>query len=386
MNRSQPSVSDSLDSIGAILSEPSAKRIFFVVDEGALNASGANERLGDYLRNAVVHRFTRFELNPKLEDVQRGVDEYRQFQPDVVIALGGGTAIDLAKLIGSMAVQPHTARDIAIGNQPIEFPGVPFIAVPTTSGTGSEATHFAVVYVDGVKHSVADATLLPSYAIVDSTLTESLPKSITAATGLDALCQAIESIWSVGASDESMAFAAEAAQLAFENLAMATNDPNSATRRAMSRAAHLAGKAINITKTTAPHALSYAITSKNQTPHGMAVAVTLAPILAYNAGVTDNDCTDPRGADHVLSRIDRIVQLLGAEDVSHACSSILGLLRRINCPDSLADVGVTTHDALVEIVQSVNAERLSNNPRRASSDKLIQLLTPCIIGTFDVKA
>ena len=386
MNRSQPSVSDSLESIGAILSETGAKRIFFVVDEAASRASGANERLADYLRNAAVHRFTQFELNPKLEDVQRGIDEYRQFQPDVVVALGGGTAIDLAKLIGSMAVQPHTARDIAIGNHPIELPGVPFVVVPTTSGTGSEATHFAVVYVDGVKYSVADASLLPSYAVVDSTLTESLPKSISAATGLDAFCQAIESLWSVGATDGSIAYATEAAKLAFENLAIAANDANSESRRAMSRAAHLAGKAINITKTTAPHALSYAITSKNHTPHGMAVAVTLAPILVYNAGVTDNDCTDPRGADHVLSRIDGIVQLLGAEDVDDACSSILELLRRINCPVSLADVGVTTHDALIEIVQSVNAERLSNNPRRASSDDLIQLLTPCITGASGVNA
>lgn len=386
MNRSQPSVSDSFESIGAILSDTSAKRIFFVVDEAAFEAAGANERLGDCLRNVAVYRFTQFELNPKLEDVQRGIDAYRQFQPDVVVALGGGTAIDLAKLIGSMAVQPHTAREIAIGNQRIELPGVPLVAVPTTSGTGSEATHFAVVYVDGVKYSVADASLLPSYAIVDWTLTASLPKSITAATGLDAFCQAIESLWSVGASNESIAYATEAAQLAFENLPIAAHDATSESRRAMSRAAHLAGKAINITKTTAPHALSYAITAKHHTPHGTAVAVTLAPILAYNAGVTDHDCTDPRGADHVLSRIDRIVQLLGAESIDDACSAILELLRRINCPVSLADVGVTTHEALFEIVQSVNAERLSNNPRRASSDDLIRLLTPCISASSSVNA
>lgn len=376
MNQSQLSISDSLECIAAILAETAAQRLFFVIDEAAAKASGANERLTDCFRNVAVHRFAKFELNPKLKDVQRGIDEYRQFQPDLIMALGGGTAIDIAKMIGSMAIQSHSARDIAIGHQPLELPGLPLIAVPTTSGTGSEATHFAVVYVDGVKYSVAHASLLPNYAIVDSTLTESLPQSITAATGLDAFCQAIESLWSVGATEESIAFATEAAQLAFENLPIAVNDASAESRRGMSRAAHLAGKAINITKTTAPHALSYAITSKHQTPHGMAVAVTLAPLLAYNAGVADNDCTDPRGADHVRSRIERIVKLLGADDIDDACSAIHDLLRQIHCPVTLADVGVTTQATLIEIVESVNAERLSNNPRRATSADLIQLLMP----------
>jgi phosphonoacetaldehyde reductase len=118
----------------------------------------------------------------------------------------------------------------------------------------------------------------------------------------------------------------------------------------------------------------------------MAVAVTLAPMLSYNAGVTDNDCTDPRGADHVLSRIDAIVRLLGAESIDEACSSILDLLGRIDCPVSLLEVGVTTQAELIEIVHSVNAERLSNNPRRASSDDLIRLLAPCITAVPGVNA
>ena len=349
-------------------------RLFLVVDEPAWLASGAKELLESQFLEATTNWFTDFELNPKLDDVERGIEAYRECQPDLIIALGGGTAIDLAKLIGSLAVQAASARDIATGRTSIQVAGKPLMAIPTTAGTGSEATHFAVVYVDGEKYSVAHPSMLPRYAIVDSRLTASLPKHITAATGLDAFCQAIESMWSVAATEESMRYATDAARLAFGNLVTATNSPTPEARKAMSRASHLAGKAINITKTTAPHALSYALTSRLDVPHGMAVALTLASILKFNAEVTDEDCNDPRGAVAVRDRISQILDILGADNVEAGSASITGLLSQINCPTKLKAVGVETSDELRRIVDSVNAERLSNNPRQASPTQLFNLL------------
>ena len=130
-------------------------------------------------------------------------------------------------------------------------------------------------------------------------------------------------------------------------------------------AAHLAGKAINITKTTAPHALSYALTSQHGLPHGMAVAITLAPLLAFNADLTDEDCTDPRGTGDVRDRIARILNILGTDNVKDAVASITSLLTQIDCPTTWDVAGVSVDD-LQTIVESVNVERLSNNPRRAS--------------------
>ena len=365
---------ESIGEVASILSSVKTDRLFFVVDEPAWQASGAKEVLEPYLLQRATTWFTGFELNPKLEDVQRGIEAYRGCQPDLVIALGGGTAIDLAKLIGSLTVQVASAHDIATGRAPIEVPGKPLMAIPTTAGTGSEATHFAVVYVDGEKYSVAHPSLLPRYAVVDSRLTASLPKRITAATGLDAFCQAIESMWSVAATEESMRYATDAARLAFGNLVTATNSPTPEAREAMSRASHLAGKAINITKTTAPHALSYALTSRHGVPHGMAVAITLTSMLAFNAEVTDEDCNDPRGADAVRERIARILSSLGTDNVEDANASITSLLTQINCPTTFDSVGVQTSDELKYIVDSVNNERLSNNPRRASQNQLFNLL------------
>ena len=366
-----------IESIGEVSSElglVKTDRLFLVIDEPAWQVSGAKEVLEPYFRQRATTWFTNFELNPKLEDVQRGIEAYCRCQPDLVIALGGGTAIDMAKLIGSLAVQATTARDIATGQASIEVAGKPLMAIPTTAGTGSEATHFAVVYVEGEKYSVAHPSLLPRYAVVDSKLTASLPKRITAATGLDAFCQAIESMWAVAATEESMQYATEAARLAFGNLVTATNSPTPEAREAMSRASHLAGKAINITKTTAPHALSYALTSRQGVPHGMAVAITLAPMLVFNAAVTDHDCIDPRGTVAVRDRIARILDVMGSNNVDDASELITSLLLQIDCPTTFDAVGVDTSDELRSIVDSVNVERLLNNPRRATRDQLFNLL------------
>ena len=125
----------------------------------------------------------------------------------------------------------------------------------------------------------------------------------------------------------------------------------------MCRAAHLSGKAINISKTTAPHALSYFLTTEYGLPHGFAVAVTLGSVLAYNAQVTASDCKDPRGPKDVLSRIAQIVEILDAVDVADAC-----------------EAGIADDDALQRMVSCVNPERLSNNPRKTTPAALHALL------------
>ena len=360
--------------VAQILQRLSAKKLFFVMDASAYTASGADKCLEPYLQTRSVTRFSNFELNPKLADIERGVHLLRETDTDIVVALGGGTAIDLGKLIGTLAYQEGSARDIITGRDSIQKTSPPLLAIPTTAGTGSEATHFAVAYVDREKYSVAHPAMLPAYTIVDPTLTLSLPADITAATGLDAFCQALESIWAVGATDESVAYATEALRLAFQQLPNAVNNPTVKARRSMCRAAHLAGKAINISKTTSSHALSYSITENYGVPHGVAVALTLSPMLAYNAKVTAADCNDPRGPTHVLDRIRLILDLLECEDIAAACGKIEGLISRVGCPTSLRKLGIKSDAQILKIVNQVNAHRLSNNPRQSDSESLFTVL------------
>ena len=363
----------SVREVANIVKHRAAQRILFVVDPGAYSACGASSFLEGVLSSRVVTRFDRFELNPKLADVERGVEVARHFAPDIVVALGGGTAIDLAKLIGVFAKQDASAADAITGRAPITRNGPPLIAIPTTAGSGSEATHFAVVYLEGQKHSVAHPALQPDHAIIDPDLTRSLPARTTATSGLDAFCQAIESIWAVASTDESVAYAVEAAKLALRYLPVAVNRPTVEARAGMSKASHLAGRAINIGKTTAPHALSYYLTARHNVPHGMAVAVMLSPMLRYNANITDADCADPRGALHVKRRIQTILDLLDSQTVDAACERISQLVREIGCPSSLVDAGVRDVVELQNLINGVNTERLSNNPRTATPEQLTQL-------------
>ncbi len=364
--------------LGVILARARAQRIFLVLDDNAYKESGAENFLEPLIQSYQVTRFSEFEANPKIEDVERGAALYRNAQPDLIVTVGGGTALDLGKLLRAANCRENSLREIISGSIPVVADQAPLVAIPTTAGTGSEATHFAVVYVAGEKHSLAHASLLPEYAIIDPVLTRSMPPSITASTGLDAFCQAIESIWSVGATEQSLAFAKEAASLAIEHLEVSTNNPaaeNFAARLGMARASHLAGKAINISKTTASHALSYAITSKFGIPHGIAVALTIRHMLAYNGAVTERDCLDPRGAEHVLKRIAMISQTLGVESVTAACEQIEKLISAVGCPVSLRDAGITSAAEIRWIVSRVNQERLSNNPRQANAEVLYQLLS-----------
>lgn len=363
-----------LANLGEILRAANARKIFLVVDQVAWEKSGAAEVLQRDLRSDNVTRFNDFQPNPKIEDVERGVAACRVASPDVIIAFGGGTAIDVAKMIGAMLRHEAAPRQIAVEGASFPEGSVPLIAVPTTAGTGSEATHFAVVYVDGQKYSIAAPCMLPRWAIIDPQLTYSVPPAMTAATGLDAFCQAIESIWAVGATDESMQYAVEAARLAKHNLAEATHRSSPPSRGAMCQASHLAGKAINISKTTLPHAISYALTSDYGIPHGAAVATTLSSVLAFNCEVTSADCSDPRGAEEVRKRLALVLEVLDAVDVEQACQNIERLVRNLNCSPSLEAAGITAEDQIRAIASRVNLERLANNPRRATPEQLVGLL------------
>ncbi|MFT5468022.1 MAG: alcohol dehydrogenase class IV [Verrucomicrobiales bacterium] len=363
-----------LNEIASILTRLSARSVFLVADEPAYSASGAADELQQLLADRSVKVFTGFEPNPKLPDIERGIQPCRALNPDVVIAVGGGTAIDLAKLIGALSVCQGAARDIITGRRNLDTTGPPLIAIPTTAGTGSEATHFAVAYVDGRKYSVADPRLLPDYAVIDPRLTLNLPPRITAASGLDAFCQSVESIWAVGATDESIQHASESVQLAQKHLQTCVEQSTPASRLAMCQAAHLSGKAINISKTTAPHAISYAITSRYGTPHGMAVALTLGQMLQFNASVCDDDCVDPRGSGKVRSRIDLILKFLGRSNPKDGAEAIQCLMKSVGAPLRLRDVGIQTDEELAWIAEQVDVERLSNNPRNLAKPDLKRIL------------
>ena len=312
-----------------------------------------------------VTHFNDFSPNPTLEEAEAGVSLWRSEKPDAVLGIGGGSALNLAKMINGVAGSKASTRDILTGQSPPEKNTVPVIAVPTTSGSGAEVTHFAAVYVDNKKHSVTHESLRPSHCILDPSLTRSLSPYLTATTGMDALSQAIESYWSVGSTEKSRNYSSQAITLCEPFGVAACNDSTDEARTALMEGAHLAGKAIDIAKTTAPHALSYPLTTGFGVTHGHAVALSLGPVFAFNAAANQSAELSKRMGD--------LCTLMKCPDGLAASKQLNAMMKDCGLTTQLRDQGVARSD-LPRLVQSVNPQRLKNNPRPLSSENLGAIL------------
>lgn len=254
-----------------------------------------------------IVRFGGFSPNPEYSDICEGVKYFIQYHCDSIIAVGGGSAIDVAKCI-----KLYSAMDIGIDylSQTPKQSNTVFYAIPTTAGSGSESTANAVIYKDGKKVSVAHDCLLPDIAFLDGRVLDSLPVYQKKCTVLDALCQAIESWWSVYSTFESRELAERAAVTIKNNIDDYLNNPTDKINDDIMLASNLAGRAIRITRTTVPHAMAYKLTTYYGLPHGHAVALTLPYIwrkTINNAG----GCTDLRGFHFCDGELKRMAAALG---------------------------------------------------------------------------
>jgi alcohol dehydrogenase class IV len=364
-----------IELLESILLEYPAKKVFLVTGSNSYVISGAQKYLDKILVGYKVNRFSDFSCNPKIEDVNKGIEAMKCAQSDTVIAVGGGSVIDMAKLINFFA-----AGDM----QPLEYLKTskrktrkpkPLIAIPTTAGSGSEATHFAVLYIDKKKFSVDNKFLLPDVAVIDPSLTISLPKYLTAATGMDALSQAIESYWNINSNYECKKFAKSAIELIIANLVIVVKKPTDNARLAMAKAAHFAGKAINITKTTAPHALSYPLTSYFGIPHGHAVGLTLSSIFEYNLGVNSSDVLDTRGCEYVQRTLSQIAAFVGSTSVTDTKGKLDELMCQIGLETKLSRLGLKSKEDIRMVVNNAfEPTRVNNNPRLLTHTALRRML------------
>ncbi len=281
--------------------------------------------------------------------------------------------LDIAKLIGVFSEQNAPPHDLVVQGHSLARRKIPFIAIPTTAGSGAEATQFAVLYVDKTKHSIAHPSIQPDAAIVDPNLTFSVPTRLAASAGLDALSQGIESYWSVNANEQSKEFASQAIRLASRSVvsAITQRDPQACTD--ISYAALLAGQAINISKTTAPHALSYTLTAHFDIPHGHAVFLTLGEFLVHNSNAIDLDTRHPRGANYVRNTIQEICTLLDLPDAETAHQNLQILMFSLGLEMHLSSLGITKNN-FDFITQNINMERLANHPRKVTHETVRSVL------------
>lgn len=292
--------------------------------------------------------FSGFTPNPLYEQVAEGVQIFRACEAEIIVAVGGGSAIDVAKCIKLFCRMEDSVNYLT---QPQADTGVLLIALPTTAGTGSESTRHAVIYYQGAKQSISHTSIVPDYAVLEPSVLKTLPVYQKKCTMMDALSQTIESWWSVNSNEESRNFSAQAIRAIMDNWEAYIFRNEQQAAAAILAAANAAGQAINITATTAAHAMSYKLTSMYCLPHGHAVALCLPEVWEYMLAHPEH-CIDARGQAHLTNTLADIARLIDLP-------TYRSMIARMELTYPQAD---DREAELSMLAASVNPVRLKNNP------------------------
>lgn len=347
-------------------------RVFLVCDEGMVKLGYADrviETLRKRKNDVQVEVFSDVEPDPSSDTVYKGTERIVDFQPDTIIALGGGSAMDAAKGMWMFFEHPDTEffgakqkfLDIRKRAYKINVAEkAQFVCIPTTSGTGSEVTPFAVITDSetGVKYPLADYALTPDVAIIDPQFVLSVPRSVTADTGMDVLTHAIESYVSVMASDYTRGLSLQAIKLVFENLEDSCDRPNEENREKMHNASAMAGMAFANAFLGICHSIAHKCGGEFHIPHGRTNAILLPHVIRYNAKDPSKHALFPKydffRADADYAEIARFLGLKGettAELVEALAAAVADLGKRVGIDMSFKAQGVTAEQLEAKVDQ-----------------------------------
>ena len=338
------------------IKESGVRRILLVCDGSIKYQKDINMCLKEIDQTGMkMVEFHDFQPNPLYENVREGVKAFRNEKCEAIIAVGGGSAIDVAKCIKLFANLSGDGENGAWLTAEYVANDIPFLVMPTTAGTGSEATRYAVIYYDGKKQSVTSESFIPDTVMMNPNTLITLPIYQKKATMMDAFCHAIESFWSMNSTDESKGYSKAAIKDVMDNMdGYLANTQEGRTN--MLRAANTAGKAINITQTTAGHAMCYKITSLFGLAHGHAAVLCdriLFPWMIENI----DKCIDPRGKEYLKKTLDEIGMAMGCADARAGADKMVEIFDNLEL-----QVPTATEKHFEELKTSVNPVRLKNHP------------------------
>ncbi|OQX70740.1 hypothetical protein B6D52_03605 [Candidatus Parcubacteria bacterium 4484_255] len=360
-----------------INNDNSWNNILIVTKKSLVKKLGVLERIKKCFSTRKIYVFDKVMPNPKIEMIEQGIKFAKENNIKLVVGLGGGSVIDTAKTIALFVNNPGNLLGYFLGRLIIKNKAIVKIAIPTTAGSGSEATRYVVInyFRDGkiFKKPLEHKFLMPDFVILDAALLLSLNRYRTATIGLDVLSHAIESYWSIHSNKKSDEYAQESIKIVINYLEKSCNHLNNLKyREKMLLASNLAGRAINITKTTIVHAVSYPITNYFNIPHGLACGLILPSFLKFNAEITRGTCNDKRGVKFVKSKITNIYKFLGVNDINHACQKLNSLMENIGLKLRLRENGIDNLKLIID--QGFMPERAKNNPRNVNRKDLKNIL------------
>jgi acetaldehyde dehydrogenase/alcohol dehydrogenase len=409
--RVPPKIFFKADCMPLALEELRGRKRAFIVTDGQLFNLGLPEKVADTLEHIGIESEIFFEVlpDPDLTTIRKGVERMRSFQPDVIIAFGGGSPMDAAKIMWLLYEQPDVRfQDLALRFMDIQkrvfkFPKLGekayFVAIPTTSGTGSEVTPFAVVTDDatGQKYPIADYELTPNMAIVDPVLVMAMPKKLTAFSGIDALVHSLEAIVSVSATDYSNALALESARILLKYLPSAyLNGANDArAREKVHNAATMAGMSFANAFLGLCHSMAHKLGAEYHLPHGLANALLMEQVIRFNATEAPRkQAAFPQyGYPDATSRYARIARYIGlsvtGKESNDEMTALLieafrDLSDKLEIPRSIKEAGVDEKKFLANLdrlsEEAFDDQCTGTNPRYPLISEIKQLYTNAYYG------
>ncbi|MFC1946787.1 iron-containing alcohol dehydrogenase [Chloroflexota bacterium] len=361
----------SSETIGVELKALGARKVFMVTDE-VLWEMGTLEKIVRSLKSEGLEfeRYDRLPSEPTTDFIREGTGEFLQSGADIILAVGGGTPIDTAKGISVMATNPGDITDYITPNS-IRKPGIPLVAVPATAGTGSEVTIYTVITDTDTDNKLLFTSpyLMPEMAVLDPLLTVSMPKSLTAATGLDALTHAIEAYVSVKSQPMTDLLALSAIRLLADNLPSAWEDGSNIDARENNMlAAHQAGLAFGNASVALVHGMSRPIGAYFHIAHGVSNAVLLGPVTEFSISGNYRRYADIAEAMGINTG-----GMNEPESAKAAAAAVINLIKYLEVP-TLIELGIDKTLFLEVIPEMIDAAIASgspaNNPRTATKEEM----------------
>jgi alcohol dehydrogenase class IV len=364
----------STEDIKKFINDNSFKKIFVLCGKKSFVTSGAKIFFKELLNKKETKLFYKNSELPILEELIDIINAIKSFKPDLILAVGGGAVIDYAKIANVVEVRDDLADLIVNYSYPFKKKYTKLAAIPTTAGSGAEVTSNAVIYVDGIKHSFESEILLPDNFFLIPEFLMSAPNKIKASAGFDAIAQALESLISKKSNDQSVEYASKSLRVSINSYISFLNEPNLKNATEMSIASNLAGKAISISKTTAPHAASYPFTSLFNISHGHAVGLFFENFFKFNY---DNLNRSETFFD-LKQRFNLIFDLFYVRNFNDFSNKITLIKKQANLVDNLDILNIDIKQSSEKIIKGINLLRLGNNPVKIDGKDIFNIISKSI--------
>jgi len=362
---------NSSEDIIKFINDKSFKKIFVLCGKKSFVTSGAEDLFKKAIIEKEIKLFYKKSELPILEELIEIINSIKNFKPDLILAVGGGAVIDYAKIANVVDVREDLADLIVNYSYPFKEKYTKLIVIPTTAGSGAEVTSNAVIYVDGIKHSFESELLIPDNFFLIPEFLISAPNKIKASAGFDAIAQAMESLLSKKSNTKSIDYASKSLEVSVNSFISFIKNPNMKNATEMSIASNLAGKAISISKTTAPHAASYPFTSLFNISHGHAVSLFFEKFFKFNYDNLDKSET----SFNLKKRFDLIFNLFGVSNIDALNSKISLIKKQAHLEDDLTRLNIDIKQSSENIIKGINLLRLGNNPVKIDGKDIYNIIS-----------